>query len=674
MFQVDWIYIRRNVSHGFFVLAAALIGYLYLPEDSFFSVLMPVTGYAVALFYITKGRTLPGITAGLFFGFFGLTIFREIPINVAIPIALIYALVILGEAAAVHFIVRPIDNKNIPTPERLTLYGLLSLAIVGAGTGLMILSHWVFPRAMLPCDWNCWLIGTGGQFLSLLVFAYTVTRSHDHGHVYRWRDFKAMWFAFLFIGVLVNAMVFDLIPFLNFNDHKYFLFIFFIFAPFKLRRSVITHYVNIIVVAYGIRFYLSGANDSGNLYDVILELNLFLIAMISASLIMYHLNDNIQTRTKEVRDSAKRIEDMFFSTTDILNISSDILDRSYRLDQFFMKRAFKIAQQLFGKYDAASCYYFEDDKIVFIDAVNYDVDFLNTLTFYKPELGNKRIIIRNNIEQIIQNELQTQYNEYNRRYKPIRRSISLYTTMENNTFYGMTFDILEGSDEHYTVDDAKKMEAFQHFLDNAYEIHRTQYQKDKFLTDIVDALIQTLELYDVYTGTHSQDVAFLTQKLCEKVGLSRSRTATVYWASVLHDIGKIGVPDHIINKPAKLTKEEYEAVKQHAINGFDILDNTESLHDIAVLVRHHHEHWDGGGYPDGLQETEIPYGSAIIGIADAVSSMLTKRPYSPIRTIDEVKEELLRCKGTQFHPQLVDATIELLDDTSIQDYFRDNNE
>lgn len=670
MFKIDWQYIRTNVLHGSYIVVAALIGYLYLPDEMLFSVMMPVTGYLVALFYITNGKSLGGLAVGALFGFYGITVLRGMAPSEAVPIAVVYASVLLAEAWAVHVFVRPIDERDLPAFERLSVYGLVILTIMAVGTIVILMAHLLVPTCGLPVTWECFFIGTTGQFLSTLLFSYAVTRNHNHGHHYHWRDFQRQWLPLLSIFLIMLVMVFDRVTFITFDNHKYFLLLFFVFAPFRHRRTAITHYINMIVVMYGFELYLDGLSERAELYPLILNLILFLIAMISTAMIMYHFNDNIQSKSKEARESAKRIEEMFYSTTDILNISTDLLDRSYRLDRFFMKRAFQIALRLFDKYDSASCYYFENDQIVFIDAHNYDVDFLNTLTFFKPELGNKRIIIRNNIETIIQDELQDEYDAYNQKYKPIKHSLSLYTTMENNIFYGMTFDILEGNDDLYTAEDASKMQSFQHFLDNAYEIHRTQYQKDKFLTDIVDALINTLELYDIYTGTHSQDVAFVSRKLAEKVNLERARMTTVYWAAVLHDIGKIGVPEAIINKPGKLTDDEYARVKQHSRHGFDILDKTESLQDIARLVRHHHEHWNGNGYPDGLKETEIPYGSAIIGIADAVSSMLTKRPYSRVRTMDEVKDELRRCRGTQFHPQLADAMIELLDEEDIRAYFQ----
>ncbi len=173
--------------------------------------------------------------------------------------------------------------------------------------------------------------------------------------------------------------------------------------------------------------------------------------------------------------------------------------------------------------------------------------------------------------------------------------------------------------------------------------------------DLVRSIINTIEARDEYTSGHSDRVATIVQKIASMMGFDKSFIEHIHVAGHLHDIGKIGIPDGILLKTGKLTDLEYRIVQQHATIGWKILKDVPNLADMARIIRHHHERFDGRGYPDGLSGDSIPIGSAIIAVADSFDAMTTTRTYRDKLTVEEALEELERCSGTQFKPDVVEA-------------------
>ena len=179
----------------------------------------------------------------------------------------------------------------------------------------------------------------------------------------------------------------------------------------------------------------------------------------------------------------------------------------------------------------------------------------------------------------------------------------------------------------------------------------------------VYALAATVDAKDPYTYGHSKNVANIAEVIGKAIGLSSKELADLYSVSLLHDIGKLGVPDSILTKPDKLTKEEWEIIKRHSLEGERIVSYVKSLSVLAHMIRHHHEWYDGRGYPDGLKGDTIPLGARIISIADAYDTMVSQRPYKNPMSHNEALEELKRCSGSQFDPELVEAFCQAMAET-----------
>lgn len=177
---------------------------------------------------------------------------------------------------------------------------------------------------------------------------------------------------------------------------------------------------------------------------------------------------------------------------------------------------------------------------------------------------------------------------------------------------------------------------------------------------MVQALANTIDAKDSYTNGHSTRVAQYSVMLAEKMGYTGEKLEQLQYAAMLHDIGKIGVPREIINKPSKLTDEEYAIIKMHPAIGENILKEVSEIPDIAIGARWHHERYDGKGYPDGLVGEEIPELARIIGVADAYDAMTSKRSYRDVLPQEVVAGELEKGKSTQFDPEIAELMIELI--------------
>lgn len=186
------------------------------------------------------------------------------------------------------------------------------------------------------------------------------------------------------------------------------------------------------------------------------------------------------------------------------------------------------------------------------------------------------------------------------------------------------------------------------------------FSKGAIFHDAVECLIAALEARDSYSYGHSQRVADMVYDLARRAGLRGRELEVIHVAAHVHDIGKIGIPDRILRKPDRLSPEEWAQIKQHPEIGYRILNRSHLLREVARIILHHHERWDGKGYPAGLKGEAIPLGARFIAVCDTIDAITSLRPYRPPRTWEECQQELLAVRGSQLDPVLVDFAVELL--------------
>ncbi|MCT4633102.1 MAG: HD-GYP domain-containing protein [Firmicutes bacterium] len=171
--------------------------------------------------------------------------------------------------------------------------------------------------------------------------------------------------------------------------------------------------------------------------------------------------------------------------------------------------------------------------------------------------------------------------------------------------------------------------------------------------DIIHCLVNALEAKDRYTSGHSTRVGDMCQDFGKILDLEDDMVELIHMSGHLHDIGKIGIPDWIINKTGGLDDSEWSIMKSHPVIGHDIIKESEYLKDISKNVLYHHERWDGHGYPNGLSKHEIPLGARVIAICDSIDAMMSKRAYRDAYDWNYAKKEVLKNSGSQFDPNLV---------------------
>ena len=194
------------------------------------------------------------------------------------------------------------------------------------------------------------------------------------------------------------------------------------------------------------------------------------------------------------------------------------------------------------------------------------------------------------------------------------------------------------------------------------EVEIKTQENESLALRIVQTLAEAIDAKDTYTNGHSGRVAKYSREIALRYGYSRKRQDEIFMMGLLHDVGKIGVPDAVINKPARLTEEEYAQIKTHPVMGDRILKNIQERPKLAIGARWHHERYDGTGYPDGLSGDDIPEEVRIIAVADAYDAMTSRRSYRDILSQDIVRKEIQNGKGTQFDPAFADIMLTMIEE------------
>ncbi len=219
------------------------------------------------------------------------------------------------------------------------------------------------------------------------------------------------------------------------------------------------------------------------------------------------------------------------------------------------------------------------------------------------------------------------------------------------------FEIERGRTDAFTEEDMRILRIFARIV--AITLQRVEYLVDikKTFLGTVEALTYAIELKDPYTHGHSRRVADHSIAIAKALGLPKETIERIELAALLHDIGKIGIRGSVLDKPARLTDDEYEEIKKHPVLGAELVGKIETLRDIAKIIRHHHERCDGKGYPDGLTCDEIPLESKIIAIADAFDAMISDRPYRKALSVEEALEIIEKDGGNQWDAAIAEIAV-----------------
>jgi HD-GYP domain-containing protein (c-di-GMP phosphodiesterase class II) len=218
--------------------------------------------------------------------------------------------------------------------------------------------------------------------------------------------------------------------------------------------------------------------------------------------------------------------------------------------------------------------------------------------------------------------------------------------------------------ERQTAARQRQLERYAADLREVFKQERARAQElRRSYVATVRALSNAVEARDAYTGKHAERVAAYGIELAAAAGLDVADSPQIEFGFLLHDVGKVGVPDAILFKSSALTEEEYALVRKHPVIGSEILRDVEFLGEGKLVVRHHHERWDGSGYPDGLAGESIPLAARVFAVADALDALTTDRPYRPASTFAHARAVVRDGSGSHFDPAVVDAYEQIPDET-----------
>lgn len=210
----------------------------------------------------------------------------------------------------------------------------------------------------------------------------------------------------------------------------------------------------------------------------------------------------------------------------------------------------------------------------------------------------------------------------------------------------------------------------QQLYDHLLEINNINEKLINRLSEVIEqmavSLSEAIEYKDLTTGSHVLRVGYLSEAMATRLGLDGETSEMIKYAGFFHDIGKIAIPDQILQKPGRLTEDEFVKIKQHSEIGAEIIRPIKFFKTIIDGIKYHHERWDGKGYPEGKQKEEIPIIARIISVADVFDVIVSPRPYKPGRTRDEAIEEIIKNSGTQFDPEVVRVFSELYNEGEVQ--------
>ncbi|BDU51095.1 HD-GYP domain-containing protein [Haliovirga abyssi] len=368
------------------------------------------------------------------------------------------------------------------------------------------------------------------------------------------------------------------------------------------------------------------------------------------------MNDTLKESYDIVEETNEKMEQL-------LSVSSSLIEKAVNKDTDFLSFILHTALKLIPEADYGTVYLIKDGFVHYIDAVGHNKKLLNKIHIDQKyfQYGNSSIeIVENILDQDVSFFPKDLFEKIKLASKPIKTTLAYKFKVNDEIVGGMSIDISKNSIKHFSPSSTNIVKAIGSFSTAFFAIIKYINQKEVFRKDIVFSMINLLEIHETYMKGHSQQVADLSLKIAAKMGLDEKTLDEIYWASLVHDIGKIIIPSEILNKKSKLTDEEFEIIKKHTNYAYQVLNKSEFLGNIAKIVLHHHERIDGTGYPEGLHGNNIPLASKIIAVADAWDAMTHERSYKPALSKDKAITEIINNKNRQFDSDIADILIKII--------------
>lgn len=367
------------------------------------------------------------------------------------------------------------------------------------------------------------------------------------------------------------------------------------------------------------------------------------------------MNSNAEKNHNAVRCFEKRsqLSKLNLTVDSLFDLALRTLASSRECHDLFIIDLFQIASNLSPESNLGSAFVIEEGRVIFIDSIGFDLKELNSMSKDPSHyiFSSESIILNKSCKKEVERKLKNS----NSQLKDIKESLYVGIYSKGGAVEGFNLDISMGSAHSFSDDTINKIQIIQSLANGFDRLKKESDYKELLQDDIVKTFITALEYHDEYTKGHSEEVALYSMELGLALNLDEKHLTDLYWSATMHDIGKIIIPDHILNKKERLSTSEVEIIKKNSVTGSKIVSQSETLKGISRYILHHHERWDGMGYPEGLKGDEIPLISQIISVADSWHAMTSERPYKKKLSYDEGIEELMKNRGTQFSPEVVDV-------------------
>ncbi|MEA1884610.1 MAG: HD domain-containing phosphohydrolase, partial [Thermotogota bacterium] len=374
------------------------------------------------------------------------------------------------------------------------------------------------------------------------------------------------------------------------------------------------------------------------------------------------VNEELKANNEEILQMNEELEKLYSDQEALTEQLNRILKFMGQIALFetneeeFLEEALDLALNLVPKSHRGRIRMIKDKTFKLLASLGTNDITLQNITLNEEiisKLDNSKILTKDNIDKFYQCPDDKTKNDLSK----VEESIITPVKWNGKVIGSIEIDNMNHTDE-FKITDIKKMDSFANLLSIFYRLRKYINEEGKFQTDLILTLVKALEFYDEYTRGHSERVAKWSVELAKVMGVSSEGQKKIYYASLMHDIGKIFVQQSVLNKVSPLTEEEYKLIQIHPVKSAELINKAEGMEIFSRIVRHHHEKYNGKGYPDGLVGKAIPYFSRIITVADAYDAMTSKRSYRRSLTPEEAAKELIRCKGSQFDPTLVEPFIE----------------
>ncbi|OEF99980.1 hypothetical protein BHF71_06810 [Vulcanibacillus modesticaldus] len=374
-------------------------------------------------------------------------------------------------------------------------------------------------------------------------------------------------------------------------------------------------------------------------------------------------NEELININEELEATYQQVDALNNNLEKTIELTGSLSKTSFDNEKIFLSNLLHTALKLIPEADYGSVYTYQDNNIKFIDAIGHDLEILKKLSikleaFYHDD----KVSIKHNILQHTASKMDINtVDKFMKACMPVKETLTFDLYIDNDKIAGISLDIAKESNKNFSDDAKKVMNSFKNLASAFFTVKRYREAQEEFQRDIIVSIIQLLEIHDKYTKDHSQNVALLAREIAKEMELSREEIEKAYWAGMLHDIGKILIPESILNKEGPLTKDEYQQIKNHPYWGYMTLSKSKLLTDISEYVLQHHEHWDGSGYPKNLKGDEIHLISQILAVADTWDAMRSDRSYRKALTKEIAIKEIVDKKGEQFSPKVVDVFLRVID-------------